>query len=69
MINQPGEGYSYPMQERDERKPVKKDTFEERIKKNKRPQYEAGVLDVRPYDERTKIFPIKRKAMAKRINK
>jgi hypothetical protein len=38
-------------------------------KKNKRPQYEAGVLDVRPYAERTKIFPIKRKAVAKRINK
>ncbi len=31
MINQEGEGYSYPMQERDERNPVKKDTFEERM--------------------------------------
>lgn len=28
--------------------------------KNKRPTYESGVLDKRPYAERTEIFPIKR---------
>jgi len=33
-----------------------------KVKKNKsRPSYVGGVLDKRPYAERTEIFPIKRK--------
>lgn len=33
MIGEEGEGQSYPMQERDVRNPVIKDTFEQRMKK------------------------------------
>ena len=35
MIGEEGEGQSYPMQERDVRNPVIKDTFEQRMKKYK----------------------------------
>ena len=35
MVGDEGEGQSYPMQERDERNPVKKDTFEERMQRRK----------------------------------
>jgi hypothetical protein len=33
-----------------------------------RPTYESGVLDSRPYAERTEIFPIKRKNIPKRTH-
>lgn len=35
MIGEEGEGQSYPMQERDERNPVKKDSFEKRMERRK----------------------------------
>lgn len=42
MIGEEGEGQSYPMQERDERTPVKKDTFEKRMERRQQRKFKLG---------------------------